>query len=143
MAPNLTAKNLSLNCMQRFDEFLETLNIYLKRSMPRSLWIESNLGQLNRFQTASLPMATPNSLAPISAPHNQAGLLRTTSNVCSTWGISMYVHYIRMDNYKICWFSNSGSELSFVNLVFARDNVNLLRPWDDQKMHSTFVSTFK
>lgn len=46
----------------------------------------------SRVQTASFPMQTPWSLAPISAPHIQAGLLRTTAWVRSTWGIWMYVH---------------------------------------------------
>lgn len=42
--------------------------------------------------TASFPIQTPWSLAPISAPHIQAGLLRMTAWVCSTWGIWMKVH---------------------------------------------------
>ena len=46
----------------------------------------------SRVQTASFPIHTPWSLAPISAPHIQAGLLRMTAWVCSTWGIWMYVH---------------------------------------------------
>ena len=66
---------------------------YLTRSIPRSLGTESYCGQLRRFQTASFPIATPHSLTPISAPHSHAGLLKTTSTVLSTWGISMYVHY--------------------------------------------------
>ena len=31
-------------------------------------------------------------LAPISAPHIQAGLLRITAKVSSTWSMSLYVH---------------------------------------------------
>ena len=41
------------------------------------------------FQTASFPMQTPCSLAPISAPHIHEGLLRTTSYVSLTWSMSM------------------------------------------------------
>lgn len=45
-------------------------------------------------QTASFPIHTPCSLAPISAPQSQAGLLSTTAWVCSAWGMEMYVHYM-------------------------------------------------
>mmetsp|Transcript_7580 Transcript_7580/g.12893 ORF Transcript_7580/g.12893 Transcript_7580/m.12893 type:complete len:249 (+) Transcript_7580:80-826(+) len=42
--------------------------------------------------TASLPPTTPNSLAPISQPHNQRGRERITAAVFLTSGITMYVH---------------------------------------------------
>lgn len=59
------------------------------RSMPSRA---SSVFTVSRVQTASLPIQTPWSLAPISAPHIQAGLLRTTPCVYSACGIWMYVH---------------------------------------------------
>lgn len=54
----------------------------------------SKPGCFSRFalvNTASLPMATPCSLAPISAPQIQYGLASNTAWVRGTWGISMCV----------------------------------------------------
>lgn len=62
---------------------------YRTRSMPSRASSELTV---SRVQTASLPIQTPWSLAPISAPHIQAGLLRITAWVCSSCGIWMYVH---------------------------------------------------
>jgi hypothetical protein len=42
-------------------------------------------------KTASLPMASPCSLAPISAPHIQKGRERSTAWVSAAWGISIQV----------------------------------------------------
>ena len=42
-------------------------------------------------KTASLPMTTPCSLAPISAPHIQKGRLSRTAWVRATWGTSIPV----------------------------------------------------
>lgn len=62
---------------------------YRTRSMPSRA---SSALTVSRVQTASLPIQTPWSLAPISAPHIQAGLLRITAWVYSSCGIWMYVH---------------------------------------------------
>lgn len=62
---------------------------YLTRSMPSKA---SSSPTGSRLHTPSLPMQTPCSLAPISAPHSQAGRLRITACVFSTWSTSIYVH---------------------------------------------------
>lgn len=58
----------------------------LTRSMPSRA---SSSQTSSRPHTASLPMHTPCSLAPISAPHSHEGRLRTTAWVCGTCSISM------------------------------------------------------
>lgn len=62
---------------------------HLTRSMP-SKASDSEAGSL--VTTASLATHTPCSLAPISAPQSQEGLLSTTAWVFGTCSISMYVH---------------------------------------------------
>lgn len=57
--------------------------------MPRRA---SSPSELSLPHTASFPIHTWCSFAPISAPHSQAGLLNTTAYVWTTWSISMYVH---------------------------------------------------
>lgn len=59
---------------------------HLSRSMP-SRASPSPTGSL--VHTASLPMQTPCSLAPISAPHSQEGRLRITAWVFDTCSTSM------------------------------------------------------
>ena len=46
---------------------------------------------LSLVKTASLPMATPCSLAPISAPHIHQGRESTMALVEATWGMSIQV----------------------------------------------------
>lgn len=65
---------------------------YLARSCPSSLSSRS-LGPFSLVHTGAMAMETPWSLAPISAPHIQAGLLRITAWVFLTWSTSMYVHF--------------------------------------------------
>ena len=48
------------------------------------------------MKTASLPMTTPCSLAPISAPHIHQGLEISTALVWSTWGMSIQVQRQRL-----------------------------------------------
>ena len=57
------------------------LIMVFSRSMPSSA---SSSQTFSLPHTASFPMQTPCSLAPISAPHNQAGRLRTTAYVSGT-----------------------------------------------------------
>ena len=45
--------------------------------------------------TASLPITTPCSLAPISAPHIHHGRDSSTAWVWATWGTSIHVHATR------------------------------------------------
>ena len=54
------------------------------RSMPVS---RSSLGRGRRVNTASLPITTPRSLAPISAPHIQNGRHSSVPRVRRTWGM--------------------------------------------------------
>ena len=61
------------------------------RSMPISFSVLSS-SDCSRVQMASFPTQTPCSLAPISAPHIQAGQLSTTAWVEAAWSIVMYVH---------------------------------------------------
>ena len=63
--------------------------MYLSKSIPSNRGTASYSGSLSLFQTASFPMATPKEFAPISAPHNHAGLLKMVSYVTSACGISM------------------------------------------------------
>ncbi len=63
---------------------------YLTRSMPRRA---SSPSTLSFPHTASFPMHTWCSFAPISAPHSQAGRLSTTAYVWATCSISIYVHW--------------------------------------------------
>ncbi len=49
-----------------------------------------------RVKTASLPITTPFSLAPISAPHIHHGWLSRTAFVVGTWSISVQVHDSRV-----------------------------------------------
>lgn len=62
---------------------------HLTRSIP-SKASDSEAGSL--VTTASLATQTPCSLAPISAPQSQDGLLSTTAWVFGTCSISIYVH---------------------------------------------------
>ena len=66
-------------------------NDNLTRSVPSNFFSKSS-GPFNRVHTGAVPMATPFSFAPISAPHIQAGLLNITACVWGTCSISMYVH---------------------------------------------------
>ncbi len=47
----------------------------------------SSLGRGRRVNTASLPITTPRSLAPISAPHIQKGRASSVARVRRTWGM--------------------------------------------------------
>ena len=61
------------------------------RSMPRRALLPASA----RVNTASLPMTTPCSLAPISAPHIHQGRESSTAWVWATWGMSIQVHDTR------------------------------------------------
>ena len=62
------------------------------RSMPSKRDTPSSHSRDNRECTASFPMHTPCSFAPISAPHSHAGRERITACVLRLCGISMYWH---------------------------------------------------
>lgn len=68
----------------------EGQGLHLSRSMPSRA---SPSPTCSFVHTASLPMQTPCSLAPISAPHSQEGRLRITACVFDTCSTSMYVHW--------------------------------------------------
>lgn len=70
---------------------------HLTRSIP-SKASDSEAGSL--VTTASLATQTPCSLAPISAPQSQDGLLSTTAWVFGTCSISIYVHCRESRNRK-------------------------------------------
>lgn len=70
---------------------------HLTRSIP-SKASDSEAGSL--VTTASLAIQTPCSLAPISAPQSQEGLLSATAWVFGTCSISIYVHCIGRENRK-------------------------------------------
>jgi hypothetical protein len=67
---------------------LTLITSYRTRSIPSNFSSETE-GPFILVQTASLPMTTPLALAPISAPHNHAGLLRITACVASTCSTMM------------------------------------------------------
>lgn len=89
--PTLQSCHLVPASSQADDERLVTAqqDTHLTRSMP-SKASDSEAGSL--VTTASLATHTPCSLAPISAPQSQEGLLSTTAWVFGTCSISMYVH---------------------------------------------------
>lgn len=80
---------------------------YLARSCPSSLSSRS-LGPFSLVHTGAMTTETPWSLAPISAPHIQAGLLRTTAWVFLTWSTSMYVHFNKKKLYNHINLMNFG-----------------------------------
>jgi hypothetical protein len=67
---------------------------------PRSL-------PVRRVKTASLPIATPCSLAPISAPHIHQGWLSRTAWVRGTWSISLHVHRTRCSSWSCAAYHRS------------------------------------
>ena len=63
-------------------------------SRSRSIPISPASGSLGAFvNTASLPIVTPCSFVPISAPQIQNGWLSSVACVSSTSGISIHVHF--------------------------------------------------
>ena len=60
-----------------------------------------------RVNTASLPITTPCSLAPISAPHIHHGWLSRTAYVRGTWSISLQVHRSRVEVVEVAGYQRS------------------------------------
>ena len=57
---------------------------------------------VRRVKTASLPITTPCSLAPISAPHIHHGRLSSTAAVAGAWSISVHVQASRLPTSCCC-----------------------------------------